>query len=53
MFNNSKEMQTIGKEMSKDRVNDNHSGFSYGYTIRQMEYIAKNGYESYKSTYRA
>jgi len=24
-----------------------HSGSSYGWTMRQMEYIAKNGWESY------
>jgi hypothetical protein len=32
----------------KDPVNDGHSGASYGCTMRVMEYIAKNGYDSLK-----
>ncbi len=31
---------------------DGHSGFSMGWTMRQLEYIAKNGFTSYKTTFR-
>lgn len=29
-----------------------HSGFSMGWTMRQLEHIAKNGFTSYKTTFR-
>ena len=28
-----------------------HSGVSFGITMRHMEYIAKNGFEKYKNSY--
>ena len=33
--------------MHKDPYNGNHSGSSYGSIMRDMEYIAKNGYDSF------
>ena len=51
MYDNSKETKRIFTEMLKDPINNNHSGTSYGFTIRQMEYIAKNGYDHFKQKY--
>jgi len=51
MFSSCLEIDLLRAELSKDRVNGYHSGASYGFVLRQMEYIAKNGYEKYKSEY--
>ena len=48
MWSLSPELDRINEELMKDPINNNHSGFSYGMVMRIMEYIAKNGYESYK-----
>lgn len=53
MFDSSKEIKRINTEMHKDPVNSNHSGSSYGFTMRQMQYLAKNGYNEYKTRYIA
>ena len=31
---------------------DGHSGASYGYTMRIMEFIAKNGWEAFKNSFQ-
>lgn len=51
MFSTGAEIDLLRSELSKDRVNSYHSGASYGFVLRQMEYIAKNGYEMYKTEY--
>ena len=42
----------FSKHPMLDKINafldDGHSGASYGWTMREMEYIAKHGLESYK-----
>ena len=43
------ELERINEELFKDPVNGGHSGASYGITMRNMEYIAKNGYSVYKT----
>ena len=53
MFDKSKEIKRINTEMHKDPINNNHSGSSYGFTMRQMEYLAKNGYQEYMTRYIA
>ena len=45
------ELDRLNQQMWKDPVNCYHSGSSYGFIMREMEYIAKNGYENYKNTY--
>ncbi len=47
MFSLEPELERIKQELAKDPFNDNHSGASYGCMMRNMEYIAKNGYNSY------
>jgi hypothetical protein len=39
------------KEMEKNPINETHSGASYGCTMRQIEYIAKYGYDCFASEY--
>lgn len=51
MWRKTPELDRINQQMWKDPVNDYHSGSSYGFIMREMEYIAKNGYENYKNTY--
>jgi hypothetical protein len=41
----------VNEEMHKDPVNDGHSGASYGCTMRNMEFIAKNGYQAFKAEF--
>lgn len=43
MFNDAKEMRVIDLYMEYG----GHSGSSYGWTMRNMEYIAKNGWDAY------
>lgn len=33
------------------RLYDGHSGVSYGYTMRNMEFIAKNGLDKFRTEY--
>jgi len=51
MFSTGSEIDLLRAELSKDPINNFHSGASYGFVLRQMEYIAKNGYETYKIYY--
>ena len=51
MWRTTPELDRINKQMWKDPVNGYHSGSSYGFIMREMEFIAKNGYEKYKNTY--
>ena len=43
------ELDRLNDELFKDPVSSGHSGASYGITMRNMEYIAKNGYSAYKT----
>ena len=51
MFNSTPELNKISEQMWKDPINNNHSGGSYAFVMRQMEYIAKNNYNNYKNNY--
>ena len=48
MFSTEPEINKLQTVLFKDPINNNHSGTSYGYILREIEYIAKNGYEMYK-----
>ena len=47
MFSDAPEIKLISKKMAQLGYYG-HSGFSFGWTIRQMQFIAKNGEEEYK-----
>jgi hypothetical protein len=49
MFSTTAEMDRIVKKMYEEDIANGHSGASYACTMRVMEYIAKNGYERYKT----
>jgi hypothetical protein len=51
MWSKAPELDKLKQQMWKDPVNSYHSGSSYGFIMREMECIAKNGYEDYKNTY--
>jgi hypothetical protein len=42
------ELDRLNEEMMNDPVNEGHSGASYGCTMRNMEFIAKHGYQRFK-----
>ena len=42
------ELDRLNEEMHKDPINGGHSGASYGCTMRNMEFIAKHGYQRFK-----
>ena len=46
MFSNSPTISTITKKMSQLGY-DGHSGSSFGWTMRQMEFLAKNGKQAF------
>ena len=48
MYDNGPEMKIIRTQMDKDPINRNHSGSSYGWVMREIEYIAKYGYSKYE-----
>jgi hypothetical protein len=50
MLSNDKEIWIITKKM-EDLGYDGHSGSSFGWTMRQIQYIAKNGEEKYMNDY--
>jgi len=43
-----KELQIINQKM-EELGYDGHSGFSFGFTMRTMQYIANEGEERYKA----
>jgi hypothetical protein len=43
------ELDRIKKTLFQDPVNEGHSGASYAITMRNMSYIAKNGYEAFRN----
>ena len=45
------ELDRLSEEMYKDPVNEGHSSASYGCTMRDMEFIAKHGYQAFKMSY--
>jgi hypothetical protein len=45
MFSDHPNLDKINSRMHK--LYDGHSGSSYGWTMRQLEYIAKNGFDAY------
>lgn len=50
MWSDSPELDRLNQQMWKDPVNGYHSGSSYGLIMREMEFIAKHGYNHYKRT---
>jgi hypothetical protein len=50
MMSNSPEIKIITKKMFELGYYG-HSGFSFGWTMRQMQFIAKNGEQEYKKSY--
>ena len=51
MFSTTPERERMNAKMLEQSIAQGHSGCSYGYTMRVMEYIAKYGYEKYKKEY--
>ena len=45
------ELDRLNEELMKDPVNGGHSGSSYACVMRNMEFIAKNGYQEFKAGY--
>jgi hypothetical protein len=43
------ELDRLSKELMKDPVNGGHSGSSYACIMRNMEFIAKHGYQEFKA----
>ena len=52
MWSRRPELDRLNQQMWKDPINGYHSGSSYGFIMREMEYISKNGYNNYKNNYR-
>ena len=51
MFSSTSELEEIKNTIFKDPINNNHSGASYAFIMRDMEYIAKHGYDNYKNNF--
>lgn len=49
MFSQAPELARINAKMLEDPISRNHSGGSYGCMMRTMEFIAKNGYDTFKT----
>jgi cation transport regulator ChaC len=50
MFNNDNELQRIYNKIEELGYNG-HSGASFGYIMRHMQFIAKNGIENHKQMF--
>lgn len=44
-------IKIIKTQMFKDEINSYHSGSSYGFIMREMETIARDGLAKYKQSY--
>ena len=53
MFASDPEINIIGKTMEQNGApyQQSHSGASFGFTMRNLHYIAQNGFEAYKELY--
>ena len=51
MWSKTPELDRLNQQIFNDPINKNHSGSSYSFIMRQMEDIAKNGYENFKNRY--
>ena len=51
MFSDCEEINKIGKKMEELPNSPGHSGASFGFTMRHLHYIAKNGLDKYKTKY--
>lgn len=51
MFSNANELIIITKKMNELPNNVGHSGFTMGWTLRQMQFIALYGEDEYKKQY--
>jgi len=51
MFTQSDEINKIGKKMEELPNSPGHSGSSFGFTMRHLQFIAKNGIDKYKKNY--
>jgi hypothetical protein len=49
MWSSDRETRMIGEKMSE--LGAGHSGFSFGWTMRTLQYIAKNGEKKFKEEY--
>jgi len=49
MNSDAPEVSRINAKMREDPISFNHSGASYACMMRNMEFIAKNGYEAFKA----
>ena len=49
MNSDAPEVTRINTKMLEDPISGNHSGGSYGCMMRDMEFIAKNGYDTFKT----
>jgi hypothetical protein len=48
IMNKSPEMTMLKERMWEDDINSYHSGASYALVMREMEFIAKEGYEKFR-----
>jgi hypothetical protein len=51
MWSNDKEVNLIANKIIELGY-DGHSGFSFGWTMRQLQYIAINGEEKYMDNFK-
>jgi hypothetical protein len=53
MFSKAPELNIISNKMDDQNapVKVSHSGASFGFTMRELDFIAKNGFEAYKQFY--
>jgi hypothetical protein len=51
MFSNNSNLDRIGKYMESQPDSVGHSGGSFGFTMRHLQFIAKNGLDEYKKAY--
>jgi len=53
MFSSHPNMKIIQNKMFEEDIAHGHSGMSFGITLRQMHYIARNGYDAFRTLWIA
>jgi len=48
IFSDNINIKMLKSKMFEQDIAHNHSGFTFGYTLQNMKYLSKNGYESFR-----
>lgn len=51
-FSNDATLKILQDKMFEQEIAQEHSGFSFGYTMRNMKFIAEHGYDTFQMSWQ-